>query len=142
MPKYISRFSGDHEEGPKDSPGEAVLKKLTADELKAAVQEIERQAGMSRIDADAEANAFKSEYKNSYVDNKASATAMVTYLMSKGYKAPFTKDQLRQAFEDLVDLGAVAFKERPKKLFDEGDAYTLSAEELRQRAGQQMRGEL
>jgi hypothetical protein len=125
---------------PADTPAEAAMKKLSTAELEALAKEFARSANAP--DAQEEADKFYATHKDYYIRNKASAGAMYAYLVSKGYKEPFTAPQLRQAFEDLVDMNAIAFKAKPPKNFDEGSAYELTADELRMHAAAQLRGEI
>jgi hypothetical protein len=124
-------------------PGEAILSKLSTEELKSVTESMIRRAdeAASRPDGVASITEWLANTP-AYIDEGLAGAqnsgALKAHLRSQGLFPPYSSSQLHKAYSNLVELGVLHLKpgvDAKVDSFDEAAAYRLPLSELKRRAG-------
>jgi hypothetical protein len=118
------------------------LNSLSTEELRLLVQGVSQKAaelsGKAAQDrAMADFCADHPEFVADGLNGEANGRALRTWLLSQGATGCFNRNQIEAAFEALAPLGALVLNGEVR-IVDEEDTASLSLEELRSRANEQL----
>jgi hypothetical protein len=119
--------------------GQKLLESLSAEQIKslflAANADIDENLSLpDTTQAGEEFFASHPEIVSEGQVGDRNGAALRTWLLSKGKHAPWSQQELEQAYEALTEVGALTLNGKAKLAFDEAEAYSLSLDELKARA--------
>jgi hypothetical protein len=119
--------------------GQKLLESLSAEQIKslflAANADIDEN--LSRPDTTQSGQEFFASHPEIVSEGQVgdrNGAALRTYLLSQGKHAPWSQQDLEQAYEALAEVGALTLNGKAKTAFNEQEAYEIPMAELEARA--------
>jgi hypothetical protein len=120
------------------TPGQAILERLSAEEIKSLAMAFNSQIdeNLSRPDGDKSADEFFANHTEGAWETEKgarNAAALGTWLRLQGKRPPFSSADLELAYDAVNEVGGLALTGPAKTSFNEAEAYEMPLEELKAR---------